>query len=105
MRGFESHRLHREMSAEGMPPGSRGPMMVLEVELVLRASLANDDGPMSVAEIARRIPFRRVTASLVRRCVDRLKLLNLATEDPNGGVMWTLHEDPAFRARKGLLRL
>jgi len=76
-----------------------------EVELVLRKAAARDEGPMSLAEIKRRMEAKSVRHSTVRTCVNELKRLHLVTEDPRRGVLWTLHEDPRFWARKGFVRL
>lgn len=86
-----------------------GPSPVLrtfhEVESLLRAAAAADEGPISLAEIKRRMHSKGVRHATVRTCVEELKRLHLVTEDPRRGVLWTLHEDPAFWSRKGLVRL
>ena len=87
------------------PPGAiRGPAPRLDtvhrVEAILRAAAARDEGPLPLAEIKRRLPSKSVRHSTVRTCVDELARLGLVTADPAAGVMWTLHEDPAFWAKK-----
>ncbi len=86
-----------------------GPSPVLrtfhEVEALLRTAAARDEGPISLAEIKRRMHSKSVRHTTVRACVEELKRLRLVTEDPRRGVLWTLHEDPAFWSRKGLVRL
>jgi hypothetical protein len=86
-----------------------GPSPVLrtfhEVEALLRTAAARDEGPLSLAEIKRRMHSKSVRHATVRACVEELKRLHLVTEDPRRGVLWTLHEDPAFWSRKRLVRL
>ncbi len=92
------------------PPREIGPPSPLlrtlhEVEILLRKAVAEDEGPLSLAEIERRMHAKSVRHATIRACVDELKRLDLVTEDPRRGVMWTLHEDPKFWSREGLLRL
>ena len=86
-----------------------GPSPVLrtfhEVEALLRTAAARDEGPLSLAEIKRRMHSKSVRHATVRACVEELKRLHLVTEDPRRGVLWTLHEDPAFWSGKGLVRI
>lgn len=56
---------------------------------VLKDAAAADEGPLSLAEVGRRLPAKRVRHATLRACVDELKLLGFATEGANG-VMWTL---------------
>ena len=76
-----------------------------EVESLLREAVSNDEDPLSLAEIGRRMRSERVRHSTIRVCVDELKRLRFVTEDPRRGVMWTLHTDPGFWSRKGLRKL
>ena len=76
-----------------------------EVEVLLRKAMANDEGPLSLAEIERRMHAKSVRHATIRACVDELKRLHLVTEDPRRGVMWTFHDDPKFWSRKGLRKL
>lgn len=76
-----------------------------EVERILRKAHADDEGPLSLAEIERRMAAKAVRHQTVRACVDELVRLHLVTEDPRRGVMWTLHEDPEFWRREGADRL
>jgi len=92
------------------PPGEiRGPSPLLrtlhEVEVLLRKAVAEDEGALRLAEIERRMHAKSVRHATIRACVDELKRLHLVTEDPRRGVMWTLHEDPKFWVRKGLMKL
>lgn len=92
------------------PPGPiSGPSPLLrtlhEVERILREAAVADEGPMSLAEIKRRMGAKSIRLSAVRACVEELKRFHLVTEDPLRGVLWTLHEDPAYWARKGLVKL
>lgn len=70
---------------------------VHEVEAIMRAAHANDEDPLPLAEIKRRMKARSVRHATVRACVEELKRLGLVMEGSKG-VMWTLHEDPAFWA-------
>ncbi len=87
----------------------RGPSPLLttvhEVESILRKAAANDEGPLRLAEIKRRMRAKSVRHSTVRECIEELKRFHLVTEDPERGVLWTLHEDPAFWNRRNLLKL
>lgn len=76
-----------------------------EVEILLRKAVGEDEGPLSLAEIERRMHAKSVRHATIRACVDELKRLHLVTEDPRRGVMWTLHEDPKFWSRKRLVKL
>ena len=91
------------------PREVRGPSPLLrtvhEVETILRAAAANDEGPLRLAEIKRRLAARSVRHTTVRACIEELKRFNLVAEDARRGVMWVLHEDPAFWSKKGLLKL
>ncbi len=97
------------MSLIEAPKPSRGPSPLLstvhQVEAILRKAAADDDGPLRLAEIKRRMRAKSVRHSTVRYCVEELKRFRVVTEDPKRGVLWTLHEDPAFWNRRGLLRL
>ncbi|MFQ6129114.1 MAG: hypothetical protein ACE5QW_09470 [Thermoplasmata archaeon] len=91
------------------PEPAKGPSPRLEtlheVELILRRSASRDEGPLSLAEIMRRMKAKSIRHSTVRACVNELKRFCLVTEDPRKGVMWTLHEDPEFWSRPGLVEL
>ena len=76
-----------------------------EVEVLLRKAVAEDEGPLSLAEIGRRMRAKSVRHTTIRACVEELKRLDLVTEDHRRGVMWTLHEDPKFWSRKSLSKL
>ncbi len=97
------------MSVLAPPKEIHGPSPLLttlhEIESILREAAANDEGPLSLAEIKRRMEARSIRHFTVRTCVDELKRLHLVTEDPKKGVMWTLHEDPSFWREKGLRRI
>lgn len=75
------------------------------MESILRKAAANDEGPLRLAEIKRRMRAKSVRHSTVRECVEELKRFHLVTEDPERGVLWTLHEDPTFWSRRNLLKL
>ena len=99
------------MSMKTIPPPKEieGPSPLLrtlhELEAVLRRAAADDEGPLSLAEIARRMHAKSVRHATIRACVDELTRLHLVTEDARRGVMWTLHEDPKFWDRKDLLKI
>ncbi len=97
------------MTSIPLPREVKGPSPVLrtlhEVEVLLRKAVANDEDPLSLAEIERRMQAKSVRHATIRACVDELKRLHLVTEDPRRGVMWTFHEDPGFWSRKGLRKL
>lgn len=59
------------------------------VARILRASADKDEGPLSLAEVGRRLPAKRVRHETVRASVNELKLLGFVTEGSKG-VMWTL---------------
>jgi hypothetical protein len=59
------------------------------VARVLKKAAAADEGPLSLAEVGRRMPAKRVRHETLRACVDELKILGFATEGSKG-VMWTL---------------
>lgn len=56
---------------------------------LLKAAAEADEDPLSLAEIGRRLPAKRVRHETVRACVDELELLGFVTQGSKG-VMWTL---------------
>jgi len=76
-----------------------------EIESILRVAASEDEGPLRLAEIKRRLQAKSVRHSTIRACVEELKRFHVVTEDPRRGVMWTLHEDPKFWRGKGLRSL
>lgn len=88
------------MSTVPRPEPSDGPSPTLatlhEVERILRKARARDEGPLSLAEVERRMEAKQVRHATLRACVDELVRLGFATEDDAEGVLWTLHEDPQF---------
>lgn len=56
---------------------------------ILKKAAQADEGPLSLAEVGRRLPAKRVRHHTVRACVDELKLLGFLTGGSKG-VMWTL---------------
>lgn len=78
---------------------------VHRVEMVLRRAYERDDGPLSLAELKRRLGVKSVRHSTIRACIDELVRLGLVTHDPKHGVMWTLCEDPKLWDLKGTKRL
>jgi hypothetical protein len=61
------------------------------VARVLKEATAADEGPLSLAEVGRRMPAKRVRHETLRACVNELKILGFVTEGSKG-VMWTLAE-------------
>jgi hypothetical protein len=59
------------------------------VAALLKDAANNDEDPLSLAEIGRRLPAKRVRHETIRACIDELKLLGFVTEGSKG-VMWTL---------------
>jgi len=76
-----------------------------KVERILRTAQANDEGPLLLEDIYRRLGTKGVGRASVRTCVDELKRLNFVAEDRKRGVMWVLYEDPEFWARKRWMKL
>lgn len=75
------------------------------VEVILRKANERDEGPLSLAEIKRRMGVRSIRHSTVRTCVDELVRLHFVTFHPRHGAMWTLYEDPKFWSKRGFVRL
>ena len=69
------------------------------VARILRDAADKDEGPLSLAEIGRRLPAKRVRHETVRASVDELKLLGFVTEGSKG-VMWTLSPFGEERSKK-----
>jgi len=103
------HECQTTMNTIPLPKEIEGPSPLLrtlhEVEILLRTAVAEDEGPISLAEIERRMHAKSVRHATIRACVDELKRLHLVTEDPRRGVIWTFHEDPKFWSREGLMKL
>jgi hypothetical protein len=77
---------------------------VHSIARILRDSVERDEGPLSLAEIGRRLPAKRVRHETLRACVDELKLLGFVTEGSKG-VMWTLTtSDEVWRKARVPLR-
>lgn len=64
------------------------------VAAILKAAALGDEDPISLAEVGRRLPAKRVRHGTVRACVDELRLLGFVTEGSKG-VMWTLASSAA----------
>lgn len=75
---------------EGHAPTLR---TVYSVERILRKAQA--EGPISVEEIKRRMPAKRVRHQVVRHAIEHYKRLGLVVEGRKG-VLWTYHPDAAF---------
>jgi hypothetical protein len=70
----------------------RGPSMATLVEIARILEAARREPPLSLAEVARRMPAKRVRHSTVRACVDFLENLGYVTAGSKG-VQWTLVRD------------
>lgn len=75
------------------------------VEMILRRAHERDEGPLTLAELKRRMGAKSMRHSTMRACVDELVRLGFVSEDPRRGVMWTLYENPKFWSAKGFRRL
>ncbi|TLZ52887.1 MAG: hypothetical protein E6K18_01875 [Methanobacteriota archaeon] len=97
------------MASIAPPRELPGPSPVLrtvhQVERILREAQANDEGPLTLAEIKRRLDARSIRHSTVRACVEELKRFHLVAEDSKRGVMWTHFEEPPSWRRKRWVRL
>ena len=69
-----------------------GPSMATLVEISRILESARGEPPLSLAEVARRMPAKRVRHSTVRTCVDFLEGLGYVTAGSKG-VQWTLVRD------------
>lgn len=82
-----------------LPPRHVAPVPRLdtlhEIEAILRAARSRGEGPLSFAEIKRRMSARSVRHATVRAVIEELKRFHLVAEGSKG-VMWVLHEDPNF---------
>lgn len=65
------------------------------VARLLKEAAESDEDPLSLAEIGRRLPAKRVRHETIRACVNELKILGFVTEG-SGGVMWTLATSEAL---------
>ena len=59
------------------------------VARILKEAVEVDESPLSLAEIGRRLPAKRVRHETLRACVDELKILGFVTEGSKGA-LWTL---------------
>ncbi len=75
------------------PPDYDGPTPNLEtlhrVERVLRAAATSGEPPLSLAEIERRLPVKKIRRSTVKACVKELARFHLVAHGSKG-VMWVL---------------
>jgi DNA-binding IclR family transcriptional regulator len=97
------------LSTIAPPKEHPGPSPLLrtvhEVEQILRRANQGDEGPLSLAEVKRRLGRKSIRHSTVRACVEELKRLHLVTEDPRHGVMWTYYPEPPSWRRKRWVKL
>jgi hypothetical protein len=82
-----------------MPPRSagKGPTMATLVEVSHILERARAEGPISLAEVGRRMAAKRVRHSAIRMSVDLLKQMGFVMEGSKG-VHWTFNRDPKFWA-------
>ena len=66
---------------------------LVEVGQILEKAL--EEGPISLAELGRRMEARQVRHATLRACVDFLERLGYATTGAKG-VLWTYTSDPKF---------
>jgi hypothetical protein len=81
-----------------------GPTLATLVSIGRILESSQDEGPISLAEVARRMSAKRVRHATIRASVDFLKQLGFVTEGSKG-VLWTLNRDrklwsTARRARR-----
>ncbi|MFA5861032.1 MAG: hypothetical protein WDA16_04995 [Candidatus Thermoplasmatota archaeon] len=79
-----------------------GPRMATVVEVGRILEKAQGDPPLSLAEIERRMPAKRVRHATIRASVDFLEGLGFLTRGSQG-VQWTYRADDKFwrAAKKG----
>ena len=65
---------------------------VHRIERVLRRAAAKGDGPLSFAEIGRRLPAKKVRRETVKAAVEELQRFHLVAHGSRG-VMWVLATD------------
>ncbi len=68
------------------------------VERVLRLAAANGEPPLSLAEIARRLPVKKIRRETVKACVAELARFHTVAEG-KAGVMWVLTTDDEVWAK------
>ena len=69
------------------------------VARLLQDAAKSDEAPLSLAEVGRRLPAKRVRHETLRACVNELKILGFVTEGSKG-VLWTL-ASPEARDERG----
>ncbi len=88
-----------------LPPSAegRGPTMATVVEVGRILEAAKEEAPLSLAEIGRRMPAKRVRHSAIRATVDFLAQLGFVTLGSKGA-QWTHTRDERFwkAAREGV---
>jgi hypothetical protein len=70
----------------------RGPSLASLVEVAQILESARGEPPLSLAEVGRRMPAKRVRHSTVRACVDFLEGLGYVTRGSKGA-QWTFVRD------------
>jgi hypothetical protein len=79
------------------PTAGKGPTLATVVEVGKILEGARGEGPISLAEIGRRMSAKRVRHSAIRTSVDFLKQLGFVMEGTKG-VHWTFNRDRRFWA-------
>ena len=82
-----------------MPPRleGKGPTLATVVEVGRILERAREEGPISLAEVGRRMAAKRVRHAAIRTSVDFLKQLGFVMEGSKG-VHWTFNRDRKFWA-------
>lgn len=84
------------------PPSIRGPSPTLttvhRVERILRAAARRGEPPLSIAEIARRLPPKKVRRETVKAAIGELARFHLVAVGSKGA-MWVLTESDAVWSR------
>lgn len=76
-------------------PDIQGPSPTLDtlhrIEDVLREAADQGDGPLSYAEIERRLPVKKIRRSTLKAAIAEFRRFNLVAEGDDG-VMWVVAE-------------
>jgi hypothetical protein len=77
--------------------GENGPTLSTLIEVANILQKAREEGPISLAEVGRRMSAKRVRHSSIRASVDLLEQLGHVMSGSKG-VHWTENRDPRFWA-------
>ena len=85
------------------PRRTPGPSPTLEtlhrIENVLREAARAGEGPLSYAEIERRLPVKKIRRQSVKSAIDELRRFHLVAQG-HKGVMWVMAESDAVWNRR-----